>query len=116
MKIVEQKQSAVVVLKPEGSLDSADSPELEAAVLRTIANGETRVVIDLSQVSYITSRGLRVFLLGAKKMATAGGRLAVCSLQEFARKVFDAVGFQEVVPVFDTAAQAVESLSGDAPC
>ncbi len=116
MKIAEERRSEVVVLKPDGSLDSTDSPELEAAVLRVIEKGETRLVIDLSTVSYITSRGLRVFLLGTKKMAAAGGQFAVCSLQEFARKVFEAVGFQEVVTVFDTATQAVESLSGDAPC
>jgi len=116
MKIAEERQSEVVVLKPDGSLDSTDSPELEAAVLRNIENGETRMVIDLSKVSYITSRGLRVFLLGAKKMAAAGGQFAVCSLQEFAHKVFEAVGFQEVVTVFDTATEAVTSLSGDAHC
>jgi len=116
MKIAEERRSDVVILKPEGSLDSAESPEFEEAVLRVIDKGETRLVIDLSSVAYITSRGLRVFLLGARRMAETGGRLAVCSLQDFVCKVFDAVGFRDVVTVFDSAAQAIEALSGDASC
>jgi stage II sporulation protein AA (anti-sigma F factor antagonist) len=116
MKIAEEKRSDVVVLKPEGSLDSSDSPKLEEAVLRIIGNGETRLVIDLSSVAYITSRGLRVFLLGAKKMAEAGGSIAVCSVQDFVRKVFDTVGFQDMLTVFDSTNEAVDSLSGEAGC
>ena len=116
MKIAEERRSDVVVLKPDGNLDSSESPELEAAVLRIIDKGETRLVVDLSSVAYITSRGLRVFLLGTKKMAEAGGRIAVCSLQDFVRKVFDTVGFHDVLTVFDSANQAVDSLSGEAGC
>ncbi len=114
MKIAEERQSTVVVLTPEGSLNSVDSPQLEEVVFRVIEEGETRLLIDLSKVSYISSRGLRVFLLAAKKMAETSGRLAACSLNEFVFKAFEAVGFHDVVTVFDTAAQAVESLSGDA--
>lgn len=114
MKIAEERHSDVVVLKPEGSLDSAESPALEEAVLRLIEKGATRLVVDLSAVAYITSRGLRVFLLGTKKMAEAGGRFAICSLHDFVRKVVDAVGFEDLLPVFDNAKQAIESLSGEA--
>lgn len=116
MKIAEERQSGVLVLKPEGRLDSATSPAFEAVLLQAIESGDGKIVVDLAAVSYMSSRGLRVFLLGAKKMAAAEGKLAVCALQPFVREVFETVGFHEVVPVFDDSAKAVASLAGGESC
>ena len=116
MNIAEEKQSGVVVLKPQGRIDAVESPELEELVQGVIDRGDARLVMDLSAVPYISSRGLRVVLLGAKQAVAAGGTLAVCSPQVFVRKVFQSIGFQEIIDVFNTVGEAVDSLGGEESC
>jgi anti-sigma B factor antagonist len=112
MNTTEEKQSGVVILKPEGRIDAAESPGLEELVLGVIGRGDARLVMDLGAVPYISSRGLRVVLLGAKQAAAAGGTLAVCSPQVFVRKVFQSVGLDGIIDVFNTAGEAVDALAG----
>ena len=116
MNIAEEKQSGVVVLKPQGRLDAVESPELEELVQGVIDRGDSRVVMDLSAVPYISSRGLRVVLLGVKQAVAAGGTLAVCSPQVLVRKVFQSIGFQEIIDIFNTVGEAVDSLGGEESC
>ncbi len=116
MKIVEDRRSGVLVLRPEGRLDSADSPALESAILGAIESGDSKLVVDLSGVDYISSRGLRVFVIGAKSMQAAGSQFAVCSLSGVVREVFDAVGFQDLVATFASADEAIASLAGEEAC
>lgn len=115
MKIGEEKQNGVVVLAPEGRLDATESPILEGRITELIAGGDTRVLVDLAAVSYVSSRGLRVFLLGAKQAAAAGGSLAVCSLQEFVAKVFAVVGFGDLIGVHADRESALASF-GEQSC
>ena len=53
-------------------------------------------------------------LLGAKQAVAAGGTLAVCSPQVFVRKVFQSIGFKEIIDIFNTVGEAVDSLGGEA--
>ena len=112
MNIAQEKQSGVVVIKPEGRIDAVESPALEKLVLGVIERGDARLVMDLSAVPYISSRGLRVVLLGAKQAIAAGGTLAVCSPQVFVRKVFQSIGFEEIIGIFNTVGEAVDSFGG----
>ena len=116
MNIAEERQSGVVVLKPEGRLDALESPELEEVVLGIIDRGDSQLVVDLSAVPYVSSRGLRAILLGTKRAIAAGGGFAVSSPQVIVSKMFQAANFQEVIDIFDTVAEAVDSFSGETPC
>lgn len=115
MHITKEHRSGVVVVSPEGRLDSVETPHLEEVVLGIIEGGETRLVLDLSAVPYVSSRGLRAILLGAKKAAAGGGELTVSSLQIIVKKVIQAAGFQELIGIFETTDEAVTSLAGEQP-
>lgn len=114
MNITEEKQSTAVVLKPQGKLNSANSSHLEAAILRVFERGDRRVIVDLSDVPYTTSSGLRALLMGYKRLHAESGTFAVCSLPGIVARAFKAAGFHDVLPVFDNATQAVAALSGEA--
>lgn len=97
------------VLAPQGRIDSNTSSTLETAALDVVNNGTTRLVVDLSDVDYISSAGLRVILLAGKKAKAAGGALVLAGLQPTIRDVFEISGFLRLFDVTETRAEAVDA-------
>lgn len=110
MQVGQTKQGAVLILAPQGRLDSQTSKSFEEKLLGLVDAGERAVVLDFAQLSYISSAGLRVLLMATKKQKTAGGRLAVCALSENIREVFEISGFSAILDIHADAAKAVQSL------
>jgi len=114
MQIGEERHGEVVVVAPSGRVDSVTSAELEGRLAQVVAAGERRIVLDLAGVEYISSAGLRVLLMLAKKLRDPAGGLVVCSLGQAVRMTFELAGF---LPIFDVAAsrdEAVARLAGRA--
>ena len=110
MNIYEERNEGVLIIGLEGRLDAITSKMFEEKALATIDAGETRLVIDLSQLDYCSSAGLRVFLLTSKRLNPAGGKLVLCSLQEPVREVFDIVGFFSILSILDSRDEALRSF------
>ena len=112
MQISQEQQNGVVVVVPRGRIDSTTSGALEAHLAGLAKIGQARIVIDFTDVDYISSAGLRVMLTLAKRIRDARGGLALCSLGETVRQVFELAGF---LPLFsiegsrDVAVRAVEA-------
>ncbi|MGE0563510.1 MAG: STAS domain-containing protein [Pseudolabrys sp.] len=101
----------VSILRPQGRLDSATSPALEAEIARTIADGADRLLLDLGELSYISSAGLRIVLQAAKQMKSRGGRFALCALNAPIREIFDISGFSGFLDISPSQDEAVARLS-----
>jgi len=101
----------ICVVRPQGRLDSANSPVFEQTLLDNIEQGSSRLLIDFSQLSYINSAGLRTVLLVAKRLKTAGGRLSLCSLNQQIAEVFDISGFSAILDIQPSYDAAVTRLS-----
>ncbi len=110
MEIREEKKESFLVLGLVGRLDATTSKLFEDKILATIQGGEKQFVIDLSQLDYISSSGLRVFLLAAKRLNPAGGKIVLCSLRESVRQVFEIAGFSSILPVVASRDEAVKNL------
>ena len=110
MEILEQTQDGAVVLAPRGRVDSTSSAELEAALLGQLDAGRTRVAVDLEGVEYISSAGLRVLLMLAKKLRGQSGRLVLCAMPESVRLVFELAGFLPIFEIDDSRAAALARL------
>jgi anti-sigma B factor antagonist len=91
----------LLVVAPKGRLDSNTSPALESMLLERIAAGETRMSIDFSGVTYISSAGLRVLLMAAKRAGAAKGEFSMHALSPEIREVFDISGFLSILTVHD---------------
>ena len=74
------KDRGVVVLAPEGRIDSATAKSFEVATVEQIEAGEVRMVFDFHHIEYISRAGLRVVLLAGKRLKAAGGILTLCNL------------------------------------
>jgi anti-sigma B factor antagonist len=98
------------VMRIKGRLDATNAPDLEKAMDPFIKRAPF-LLINLKDLDYISSAGLRILLLGAKRMKTAGGTLTLCSLQEAVKEVFNISGFTAMFPIYDTEEAAIEGTS-----
>jgi anti-anti-sigma factor len=108
MTIQEEKREDVLIVAPIGRVDSTTSLELERYLLGRLASGPQRVVIDMLGVEYISSAGLRVLLMLAKKLGPGSGRLVLCSMGAPVRQVFELAGF---IPLFAVEASRELALA-----
>ena len=110
MELIEQKQGNVLVAAFNGRLDASNSGATQDRVVSLIDQGEHRLVLDLEHLDYISSAGLRVLLVAAKKLKIANGKIALCGLQESIREIFEIAGFIDMFPIVGTRAQAVAAV------
>lgn len=98
MEIKGVKDGADLAVVLSGRLDTNTSPELEAYLKENLA-GVAGLVIDLTDVQYVSSAGLRVILFAHKEMAKTGGALAVRHPNEYIMEVFEATGFTDLLTI-----------------
>ena len=111
MKIVDEKQDGILIVALSGRVDSASSPELEASLLRHLGSGEKKLLVDFAEVEYISSAGLRVLLLLAKKLKDTGGRLVLSGMPESVRLVFELAGFLPIFAIEPSRAAGLTRLA-----
>ena len=72
--------------------------------------GNDRLLIELSQLEYISSAGLRVLLVVAKRIQQKGGKVVLCALVPNVKEVFEISGFSSIFKIFDNTADATVFL------
>lgn len=110
MDIYEERIDGFLILGLDGRLDATNSKLFEEKILAVIDEGARQLVIDLSQVKYVSSAGLRVFLIASKRLTAPEAKLVLCSLQEPVKEVFDVVGFFSVFSIHGSRDEALNSL------
>jgi anti-anti-sigma factor len=107
MDIVVNKEGVVTTISLKGRLDALTSKQAEEQLLQIVETGERLLVMDLGELSYISSVGLRVLMLLAKRLKTVQGRVVVCSLQESIQQVFEIAGFTTIFGIYASRDEAV---------
>jgi anti-anti-sigma factor len=110
MQISVKTTNEVKVLAFEGRLDTQTSPDAQQQLTRLIEEGETKILVNLEKVDYISSAGLRVLLVIAKQLKTTDGELRICSLNEVVKEVFDISGFDMILPISASELEALEDF------
>jgi anti-anti-sigma factor len=110
MDIRTEEKGLFTVISPVGSLDFNNSTDFEKKVMSVIESGVHNIVIDFNQLNFISSAGLRVLLMTAKKLKSSGGKLGLSSLNEQISEVLTISGFTAIFSIFDTADDAMAQL------
>ena len=97
MTINKNQQGTELEIALAGRLDTTTAPQLEAELKHSI-NGITALVIDMAQLEYISSAGLRV-LLSAQKVMNKQGTMVVRHANETIMEVFEVTGFIDILTV-----------------
>ncbi len=106
MKYNTEKRDDHMVVHLDGRLDTTQSDAFEKAMVEILDEGHKRIIFACDKLNYISSSGLRIFLIMQKKMMGTGGRFTVCSLQPAIKEIFDMSGFTmifNIQPDLETA-------------
>lgn len=110
MEFAHEYAGDVVVAKLAGRLDSSAAASAEESLASILGNGVPRLAIDLSQLDYISSAGLRVLLVIARKVQQAHGKMALFGVRPGVGEVFSISGFDKIFTLRDDAAAAVAAV------
>jgi len=99
----------IYVIEISGRMDTINSRNIEPKLDGFLEEFKPKVVIDLSEVDYISSVGLRVLLSALKKQIKNQGILRIASLQPFVREVFTVTQFDKIFPIYSTQEEAIKS-------
>jgi anti-anti-sigma factor len=111
MEVVRTQEGGIAVLTPRGRIDSVTCKPFEQHLMGCIDGGERRVIVDFAELDYISSAGLRVLLMGAKRQKAAGGRLVLCTMKDHIREVFDVSGFSSILEIRKDKDESVAELA-----
>ena len=110
MKITEQRQGAVTVLKPEGPLLEADAPGFKQRLMSAIGASHGRFVVDMSAVPYVDSLGLEALVDVTEEMGRGGQALRICAAQKTVREVLELTDLAALFEHFEDGNTAVRSF------
>lgn len=114
MQVSAGRRGNANVVAVSGRIDHLNATAFHEALVPHLQHckaGGDRLVIDLSGLDYISSAGLRIFMIAAKQARAQGGRIAVAQMQELVREIFEISHFHLVYEIFTTTDEAVAALN-----
>ncbi len=102
MNIKIEKIESFIVLKIKGRIDTMHSVKLEVEVAQLFERGEKNIIFNCGEMNYISSSGLRVFLVAQKKAISIKGKLYLCNLQPAIQEIFNISGFSNLFRIYET--------------
>jgi anti-anti-sigma factor len=109
MNIKKEKAGDFSVLKIKGRIDTLHSTILENEVNQLFDSGEKNLIFNCGGMNYISSSGLRVFLVAQKKAMALKGKLLLCNMQPAIQEIFRISGFSNLFKIFETQEAALEN-------
>ncbi|MBP0974514.1 MAG: STAS domain-containing protein [Oscillospiraceae bacterium] len=98
MTINQNREDAKLTFAIEGRIDTKTSPELENALRTSLTEDIQELVFDLAETVYISSAGLRIFLIAQKQM-NRQGTMKVIHVNEDLMEIFEVTGFTDILTI-----------------
>jgi anti-sigma B factor antagonist len=103
----------VVAVAVSGEIDLFTAPELKAAIADVVDGGSTRIVVDLTQTTFLDSTALGVLIGAVKRLRSTDGALSIVNTDATIAKTFEITGLDQIFTICPTRDEAVEALDGD---
>jgi anti-anti-sigma factor len=114
MQLTVERRERAVVVTPSGRLDQTTVPDFQARLLEVLDETPgTAVIVDMAQVEFISSVGLRALNIGFKKSKAGGGSLSVAALRPIVREVFSISRFDKVLAVHEDLNAALAAVDAE---
>ena len=110
MEIKQEKKDEIIIIGLVGRLDANTAGQLEKKILPLIDEGEKKLLIDFSELEYISSAGLRLLLLTAKRLKNVKGKIVLCSMKEYIKEIFEIAGFTPIFTIRESQDEAVKEF------
>lgn len=111
----EQLPDGIEKISLAGRMDSAGTQELDLRFTALVSTRPGLFVIDMAQVSFLASIGIRTLLSNARALAMRGGRMVIAAPQPMVGDVLKLAGIDSLIPTFPDLATACTGLKAPAP-
>jgi anti-sigma B factor antagonist len=101
------------VVAVAGEIDLFTAPELKAALAAAVDAGRTRIVVDLSETSFLDSTALGVLIGAIKRLRSRDGVLTIVNTDRNIAKTFEITGLDQIFTIRPTRAEAIDALDAD---
>ena len=115
MNIEHRQVDGVTVVNLSGRLDSATSGDVMDQLNGPVNAGATRLIVNLKDLTYISSAGLRSILVAAKMTKTLNGGMRLCEPNALVSKTLEVSGFDNLIKIDSLESQSLEAFRGDRP-
>ena len=109
-EVTHRETDNAFVIYVDGDLTTNTSPDVEEEIVELLQSGARHVVINVEKVNFIASTGLRVILALGKNLSGKGFKLAVCSMNQSTKSVFEMSGFTKIFPSYANEEEALKKL------
>jgi anti-anti-sigma factor len=110
MNVESRREGKAAVVTVSGRMDAASAPQFESVCEQFLAAGVTHVIVGMADLQYVSSMGLRSFLVLAKQAKAKGGDLYLCGMKGFVKEVFDMTHVTQLFPLHETTDAALQSV------
>lgn len=106
MKISEKKSGDIDIIEVEGSIDSKTAPDLQQSAMSIISESNN-VVLDITNVTFVSSAGLRVLLMVYRNLKAKNGKVVLVGVSEEIQEVMHMTGFINFFEISPTLAEGL---------
>ncbi|TVQ65328.1 MAG: anti-sigma factor antagonist [Balneolaceae bacterium] len=113
--ISHRTHNGLEVLELQGELDAHTASRLEETLKELIRSNKGRIIVNFSELEYIASAGLGVFMAYIEDVRSTGGDIKLTNMNDKVYNVFDLLGFPTLYDIFPDESEAVEKFFDDNP-
>ena len=110
MKIEATQNGTQVILKVSGRMDAANATLFQEECESGIKRGATVLILDFSELTYISSMGLRALVVVGKFLEERNGKLHICGLTGLVKQVFEITRLNSVFTIHDSVQSALAAV------
>jgi anti-anti-sigma factor len=107
LKIESEKINDKIVVRIEGRIDATSSPILEKKINKIIDENNLYLVLDFSEVEYLSSAGMRLLLSATKKLKAKSGSLVIFAIIEEVMEIIKMAGFEHILSICNSEEEAL---------
>jgi len=107
MEINQEKENGIVHITIKGRLDARTAPEAKRFIEENVDKQDIRLILDLCDLEFISSAGMRLILQLSKEVHQKGGQIVLCCLNDIVREVIGSIK----LPIVESVTAAIKKFS-----
>ena len=108
-----ERKDGILIAMLVGHIDSSTADRFQRIVESGIDAEDHALLLDFERVFFISSAGLRVSLVLFRKFNEPGKKFGICTLADPIRNVLAISGFDQIIPIYDSRAAAIDAFEND---
>ena len=113
MEIQSEERGGILVFSLAGSLDALTAGQAQKTIGAQFDDGQHQIVLDLGQVDFMSSSGLRLLVNMLKRSHDVGGVFCLASVQPDVRRTLEISGLERILDIYRSVEEAVGSLGAE---